>query len=130
MKEVQEAAKIITESIDPDAKVIFGAFKDDGLSKNSVRVTVIATGFDEDQVLSEEETSVFDFSEEEIRDQAEQGGRGQFSSFNQNDNNEAENKLENFPSDQQKNEDSDDPDNWGAVPAFLRRSQKKQEEDE
>jgi len=45
MFEVQEAAKIITESIDKDAKVIFGAVKDDKLKKNEVRVTVIATGF-------------------------------------------------------------------------------------
>lgn len=46
MFEVDEAAKVITESIDPDAKVIFGAVKDDGLS-NELKVTVIATGFDE-----------------------------------------------------------------------------------
>lgn len=45
MFEVQEAAKIITESIDKDAKVIFGAIKDEKLKKNEVRVTVIATGF-------------------------------------------------------------------------------------
>ena len=45
MIEVQEAAKIITESIDPQAKVIFGAIKDDKLKKNEVKVTVIATGF-------------------------------------------------------------------------------------
>lgn len=43
--EVQEAAKIITESVDKDAKIIFGAFKDDTLKKDEVKVTVIATGF-------------------------------------------------------------------------------------
>ncbi|MFZ2151932.1 MAG: cell division protein FtsZ, partial [Minisyncoccia bacterium] len=43
--EVQEAAKIITESVDKDAKIIFGAFKDDSLKKDEVKVTVIATGF-------------------------------------------------------------------------------------
>lgn len=47
MLEVQEAAKIITESIDADAKVIFGAIKDERLKKNEVKVTVIATGFPE-----------------------------------------------------------------------------------
>ena len=45
MLEVQQAAKIITESIDPNAKVIFGAIKDDKLKKNEIKVTVIATGF-------------------------------------------------------------------------------------
>ena len=45
MSEVDEAAQIITESIDPDAKVIFGAIVDDKLRKGELRVTVIATGF-------------------------------------------------------------------------------------
>ncbi len=45
MLEVHEAAKIITESVDPNAKIIFGAIKDDKLKKGEVRVTVIATGF-------------------------------------------------------------------------------------
>ncbi len=47
MLEVQEAAAAITEAIDPDAKVIFGAVTDDSLKKGQVRVTVIATGFPE-----------------------------------------------------------------------------------
>lgn len=47
MLEVQDAANVITEAIDPDAKVIFGAVTDDDLKKGSVRVTVIATGFPE-----------------------------------------------------------------------------------
>jgi len=45
MYEVSEAAKIITQSADPNAKVIFGAIIDEGL-KDEVKVTVIATGFD------------------------------------------------------------------------------------
>lgn len=46
MVEVNEAAQIITESIDPDAKVIFGAVIDDKLRKGELKVTVIATGFE------------------------------------------------------------------------------------
>ncbi len=45
MIEINEAANVITESIDPDAKVIFGAITDEGLKKGEVKVTVIATGF-------------------------------------------------------------------------------------
>ncbi len=45
MMEVEQAARVITESIDPDAKVIFGAFRDERLKKNEIRITVIATGF-------------------------------------------------------------------------------------
>src|SRR3989338_4669584 len=47
MLEVQDAANVITEAIDPDAKVIFGAVTDSSLKKGEVRVTVIATGFPE-----------------------------------------------------------------------------------
>ncbi len=45
MYEVSEAAKVITQSADPQAKVIFGAIIDETL-KDDVKVTVIATGFD------------------------------------------------------------------------------------
>ncbi len=47
MHEIQEAAKIITEAIDPDARVIFGAIHDDKLKKNEIKITVIASGFPE-----------------------------------------------------------------------------------
>lgn len=46
MNEVNEAAKIITQSADPDAKIIFGAVIDEEL-KDEVKITVIATGFTE-----------------------------------------------------------------------------------
>jgi len=52
MSEIQEAAKVITESIDPDAKVIFGAIKDERLKKNEVKITVIASGFPENQTTA------------------------------------------------------------------------------
>ena len=45
MFEVQEAAKIITESVDKDAKIIFGIAIDTTLKKDEIKVTVIATGF-------------------------------------------------------------------------------------
>ncbi len=45
MIEINEAAKIITESIDPEAKVIFGAVTDEKMKKGEVKVTVIAAGF-------------------------------------------------------------------------------------
>lgn len=46
--EIQEAAKIITESIDKDAKVIFGTIRDEKLKKGEIQVTVIATNFPSD----------------------------------------------------------------------------------
>ncbi len=50
MLEINEAANVITESIDPNAKVIFGAVIDDSIRKGEVHVTVIATGFDAEKV--------------------------------------------------------------------------------
>ncbi|OGZ46858.1 MAG: cell division protein FtsZ [Candidatus Ryanbacteria bacterium RIFCSPHIGHO2_02_FULL_45_13b] len=50
MWEVQEAARVITESIDKDAKVIFGAVEDARLKKGEIKVTVIASGFPSDMV--------------------------------------------------------------------------------
>ncbi len=44
MYEVNEAARVITQSADPSAKIIFGAIIDENM-KDEVKVTVIATGF-------------------------------------------------------------------------------------
>lgn len=46
MFEIDEAAKVITKSIDSDAKVKFGAVIDEAMG-DEIRITVIATGFDE-----------------------------------------------------------------------------------
>lgn len=48
MFEVDEAAKVISQSADTDANIIFGAVVKDDLA-DQVRITVIATGFDETQ---------------------------------------------------------------------------------
>jgi len=44
--EINDAARLIEESVHPDANIIFGAVIDDSLG-DEVRVTVIAAGFDE-----------------------------------------------------------------------------------
>jgi cell division protein FtsZ len=46
MSEVDEAAKVITSEADPDAQIIFGAAIDEKLV-DQIKVTVVATGFDE-----------------------------------------------------------------------------------
>jgi cell division protein FtsZ len=50
MLEINEAANIITENIDPNAKVIFGAVNDDQIRKGDIHITVVATGFDANRV--------------------------------------------------------------------------------
>lgn len=46
MSEVDEAAKIIASAADPDANIIFGATIDDSMH-DQMKITVIATGFDQ-----------------------------------------------------------------------------------
>ena len=46
MSEVDEAAKTISQSVDPDANIIFGATIDEKFV-DQIKITVIATGFDE-----------------------------------------------------------------------------------
>lgn len=46
MFEIDEAAKVITKNVDPEARVKFGAVIDETMG-DEIRITVIATGFDE-----------------------------------------------------------------------------------
>jgi cell division protein FtsZ len=55
MSEVDQAAQIIAAAADPDANIIFGATIDDNLT-DSMKITVIATGFDESRTRTREST--------------------------------------------------------------------------
>lgn len=59
MHEVNEAAKIITASADPNAKIIFGTVIDKNLAEQ-VKITVIATGFEPRMLKNKDvETKIF-----------------------------------------------------------------------
>lgn len=45
MHEIDEAAKVITEAVDPTANIIFGAVLDETMD-DDIKITVVATGFD------------------------------------------------------------------------------------
>lgn len=45
MHEVNDVAKLISEQVDPNARVIFGTYYDRKLSKGQIKVTLVATGF-------------------------------------------------------------------------------------
>lgn len=117
MHEIQEAAKVITESIDPEAKVIFGAIKDERLKKNEVKVTVIASGFPEEQVIRAGESSLFNLGEKD----EEESKKEKESVFKKKES-QPEKEEKKTTSRSRDNDDDDDDDEWGAVPAFLRRS--------
>ena len=45
LSEINEVAKIITQEITPETRVIFGAIQNEKLNKGATKVTIIATGF-------------------------------------------------------------------------------------
>ncbi len=59
MFEIDEAARVITKNIDPDAKVKFGVVVDESLG-DEIKITVIATGFDGNNRLNNIPSLSFD----------------------------------------------------------------------
>jgi len=45
MSEINEIAQMVREAVDPDAKIIFGAYHDRRLAKGKFKVVLVATGF-------------------------------------------------------------------------------------
>ena len=120
--EIQEAAKIITESIDKDAKVIFGTIRDEKLKKGEIKVTVIATGFPTDMpkrslfqigFTSKAEPTISASPKEEVI-QIVNKDIPKDSSQDYIKKNDPKEKVDNDLF-------IDDTDDWSTVPAFLRR---------
>jgi cell division protein FtsZ len=111
MFEIQEAAKVITDSVDPNAKIIFGTVHDDKLKKGEIRVTVVAAGFPSELPKK----SLFDgkiFNS--VTTPAEPTSP------------KVEMPSQSNPSPVTPTTTGDDEeDDWGSVPAFLRRSKLK-----
>lgn len=112
--EIQEAAKIITDNIDKDARVIFGTIQDDKLKKGEIKVTVIATGFPTDMP----KRTLFQMGQSKASEQS-------LPNTPKEESTPVVTKQENKKI--EKVEDDlfiDDTDDWSTVPAFLRRNKK------
>ncbi|MDE2021931.1 MAG: cell division protein FtsZ, partial [Patescibacteria group bacterium] len=120
MLEVQDAANVITEAIDQDAKVIFGAVTDESLKKGMVRVTVIATGFPEGTARSSIIASTQRYATRKDADVPP------ISSRPTEDKKPELPKQERIVKEPQKPEAprtktaENDNDSWGGLPSFLR----------
>lgn len=123
MFEIQDAAKVITESIDPNAKVIFGTVNDEKLKKGEIKVTVIASGFPDNA----QKKNLFTTTDEVKKDKFLGGVFSSASAPKTEIKIEAkpEPKPEIKPVEEKKPLEIEEDDDWGAVPAFLRRSKLK-----
>ncbi len=117
MIEVHEAAKIITESVDPNAKIIFGAIRDEKLKKDDVRVTVIATGFPA-QGVAPRGTPLFAFGREK-EEEAPLAAQGKI--YNTPAPKESKPSTVIVDESVKPTKVEEEDDEWGAVPSFLRR---------
>lgn len=127
MHEIQDAAQIITESIDKDAKIIFGTVKDEKLKKGEVKITVIASGFSEISIKPESVYKInatknnHDSDEKDIKREEKKTIHNTLP--NESIKNQNPQKVE--KTETKETDDDDDNEDWGAVPAFLRRSKLK-----
>ena len=138
MFEIQDAAKVITESIDKDAKVIFGTIRDDKLKKNEIRITVIAAGFPETSKSNTPARPAAQRTLEEVFPVKEEKRNRIFNSLSRESTRDTS-PIAPLPKEtaaetpvKEKVEEKkatpaakDDDDDWGAIPAFLRRSKLK-----
>ena len=70
MFEIDEAAKIVTQNVDPSAKIIFGAYNDRKLRPGQLKVVIIAAGFDQSRGRNGEEINLFGFGDRHASDAA------------------------------------------------------------
>jgi cell division protein FtsZ len=143
--EVQEAAKVISESIDKSAKVIFGIMRDEKLKKGQIRIIVIATGFPDvlGTAHSVLERSLFSLP---VEKREEERGHIYHEVLKRDEKQEIKNKekevdiKDDMPISIEKDEPivtakphkreeilqvpPEDEESWGAIPAFLRRHKK------
>ena len=145
MNEIQEAAKVITESVDVNAKVIFGAIIDQKLRKGEIKITVIATGFpeagrmqkkerhdakrieqskkDEDDEDEDDDGTLFTKREERVTDAVRTKDRDALDRAIFNTVPEEKSRTVSVKRDPEpKYEEEDEEDDLGVIPSFLRRS--------
>jgi cell division protein FtsZ len=138
--EVHEASKIIGESVDKGAKIIWGVMKDTKLKKGQIRIIVIATGFPESAAHASyggSERSLFSVPAAPEK-QAEESGRIYHETLKRDDKPASKApKVESMVKEEEpvvtaqphKREEApakvpEDDETWGAIPAFLRRHKK------
>jgi len=128
MSEISDVAKVVAQNLDPQAKIIFGAYHDRKLKDKSIKVTVIATGFS-GMLQRHHPMSIPSLF---MEDKIEIGGKNQALAHDSKTKEETRDSDDANPRhvDRQekitkaKEENDDDSESW-EIPAFLRRNKKK-----
>jgi cell division protein FtsZ len=121
MFEIQDAAKVITESVDPNAKIIFGTVRDEKIKKGELQITVIASNFPEGSMKKPAGSLFQTFGSEE-----ERTPKGKiFNTMSAPEKLKEADIKKPVSTQAASTNTSDDDDDWSAVPAFLRRSKLK-----
>jgi len=132
MSEVHEIAKIVTESIDPHAKVVFGAIEDADMKKGEIKVTVIATGFDGTRQRSSQKNLTSATANQKSNPEKltpnEDESKNKEKDRPQSDERQSDHDTETrvIVDDVSDDADIDLDDDWSSVPAFLRRKSTKE----
>ncbi len=148
--EVQEAAKVINESVDKNAKIIFGMMRDEKLKKGQIRIIVIATGFPESAAHASHgspERSLFSMAPER---REEERGRIYHEILKRDEKKDEPEKTKSAKEEKEEKAEPlaplekeepivtamprkrdetatplpEDDEAWGAIPSFLRRHKK------
>jgi len=123
--EVREAAAIVEEIIDPDVNFFWGMTLDDSY-EDEVKVTIIATGFEEqstDQILKKPQRDILGRPTSVIRKEAENFITREIREKVREDNEEMNGSQQGF---MRKEEENQSPENDSETPAFIRRSLNKE----
>ena len=148
---MEEAARVVSESVDKNAKIIFGMMRDEKLKKGQIRIIVIATGFPESAAHATNSHSIHERSLFSLTPEARSEERGRiYHEILKRDEKSEEEKpktkrelkdeaVEAVAKEEKeesivtalphKREESaapapEDDEAWGAIPAFLRRHKK------
>jgi cell division protein FtsZ len=122
MAEIHDIAKAVSANLDPNARVIFGAYHDRGLKDKALRVTVIATGFS--GMLNQRMTTPTLFTVVEEPSRTEQQSTTTSESRREKAKPRAEaSEKESRSSDKADHLKPEKHDSW-EIPAFLRKKRR------
>lgn len=127
--EIHEAAAVVNETVDKNAKIIFGMMHDKKLKKGQIRIIVIATGFPEQAVHLAQERNLFSMPTErrqeersKVYDVIKREEPAEMPVIEKEEPMVTASPIKDVETPKPPVEEEDEA--WGAIPAFLRRHKK------